>query len=479
MIQHYLSAILHSLNNVLSVVEGLSLPLAIVFGSTALALALFAARRKGDSSLHWRDLATRVMGYCAVAFLSIVIWSALRTTQPLARMEMKWRESAEATTNSIPDAPPVIQTGPALAALQERTYTRTLTLPPSFLQRIGAEGVGTLAPYLEDPTTANILRLKDTFRRSGRAVVFTRQATRLEETPFPFADARVNIQFHRFAGRAYDAVFEGRYLIRNATNSPMNAQFLFNLPNAGTVRELKVAVGDKVISDPDEQGAYRWTDKLAAGETREAVVKYRVIGARMWNYDLGSSRRRVQKFHLQAFLDGEARFGRGSLQPTRASSRVLDWDLGDVVTAQQIALVFPSDAWEKQGYLQVLSALPVSFILFLLGVLTFASREKLRLEPTRLAIALFCFGFGLGSITVFSVYLPVIVSATAAPLLGAFLATSVLSRRFLLVAIPLALFPSAFLSAENSGLMLFLLVLTTLVLFKWLQRQNDLKSIER
>lgn len=306
MIQHYLNAVMRSLNSVLTLVEKLALPLAVVAGLMALSLALLAARRKEAFPRRWQALAKSLAGYGVVALLTVVVWSALKTTQPLARMDMKWREAAEATTNSIPDAPPVTQTGPALAALQERTYTRTLTLPPSFLQRIGAEGVGTLAPYLEDPTTANILRLKDTFRRSGRDVVFTRQATRLEEAPFPFADARVTVQFQRLAGRAYDAVFEGRYLIRNATDQPITAQFLFNLPNEATVRDLNVSVGDENVADSDDQGAYRWQNKLAAGETREAVVKYRVVGARSWNYDLGSSRRRVQKFHLNASLDGEA-----------------------------------------------------------------------------------------------------------------------------------------------------------------------------
>ena len=476
MIQHYLNAVMRSLNSVLTLVEKLALPLAVVAGLMALSLALLAARRKEAFPRRWQALAKSLAGYGVVALLTVVVWSALKTTQPLARMDMKWREAAEATTNSIPDAPPVTQTGPALAALQERTYTRTLTLPPSFLQRIGAEGVGTLAPYLEDPTTANILRLKDTFRRSGRDVVFTRQATRLEEAPFPFADARVTVQFQRLAGRAYDAVFEGRYLIRNATDQPITAQFLFNLPNEATVRDLNVSVGDENVADSDDQGAYRWQNKLAAGETREAVVKYRVVGARSWNYDLGSSRRRVQKFHLNASLDGEARFGRGSLQPTTASDRVLDWKLDNIVTAQQVALVFPPDTWEKQGYLQVLGALPASLVLFLVGVLAFASREERQLEPMRLAIALLWFGFGLVSVTVFAVYLPVLVSVIAAPLLGAILATSVLPRRFLLVAIPTALVPAAFLSAENSGLLLFALVLATLAAFTLSQRKRGLKQ---
>lgn len=462
MIEHYLRAVLHALHDVLVVVETLAVPMAVVFGLAILALALFMALRPNVSLLQWRGRAANAAGYGLLTLLVVVGWAALKTTQPLARMDMKWREAAEATTNSVPDAPPVTQMGPALASLEERTYTRTLTLPPNFLQRLGAEGVGTLAPYLTDPSTENILRLKDTFRRSGRDVVFTRQATRLEEVPFPFADSRVSVQFHRLAGRAYDASFEGHYLIRNATDHPITAQFLFNLPAAGTVRELKVSVGDKTITDPNDQGAYRWTDKLSAGETREAVVQYHVVGARVWNYDLGSSRRRVQKFQLGASLDGEARFGRGSLQPTMTANRVLEWNLENVVTAQQIALVFPPNTWEKQGYLQVLSALPASFILFLLGVLAVGVYERRVPTPANLAIALTLFGLGLGATTVLAVYLPTVVSVVAAPLLGAMSAARVLGRRFLQIAIPAALMPATFLSAENSGLLILTLALLTL-----------------
>lgn len=474
MIEHYIGSVLHALRDVLSVTEKLAMPLAVVFGLMALSVAVLVALRRDVPLSQWRMRGADVAGYVAVSLLAVVLWAALRTTQPLARMDMKWREAAESTLNSVPDAPPVTQTGPALAALEERTYTRTLTLPPNFLQRLGTEGAGALSPYLEDPSTENLLRLKDTFRRSGRNIVFTRQATRLEEAPFPFADSRVSVQFHRLEKRAYDAVFEGRYLIRNATDHMVTAQFLFNLPTAGTVRELKVSVGDKTVSDPDEQGAYRWTDKLGAGETREAVVKYRVVGARAWSYDLGSSRRRVQNFQLDAALDGEARFGRGSLQPTNVTDRVLDWKLGNVVTAQQVALVFSPNDWEKRGYLQVLSALPASLILFLLGVFVLGLRDEMP-RPMRIAGALALFGFGLGATTVLAVYLPVFISVLAAPLLGAILSSSVLPRRFLQVAIPAALVPATFLSAENSGLLLLALSLCTLAAFLFLQRARNTK----
>jgi hypothetical protein len=462
MIEHYLRAVSHALSDVLDVVVKLALPLAIALSCALLAGAFLAAQHKDALRPHWKRYAAQCAGYLVLALLTVIGWAALKMTQPLARMDMKWREAAEATTDSVPDAPPVIQTGPALASLDERTYTRTLTLPPDFMRRLGGEGAGILAPYLTDPSSDNVLRLKDTFRRSGRDAVFTRQATQREEVPMPFADSHVKVQFQRLPGRAYDATFEGRYLIRNATARPIVAQFLFNLPEAGTVRDLKVTVGTKAVTDPDDEGAYRWTDKLGAGESREAIVNYRVIGARAWQYGLGSSRRRVQHFQLDAATDGIARFGRASLQPTTMSGSNFGWKLENVVTAQQIALIFPPNTWEKQGYLQALSALPASFILFLVGAIAIGARERRIGSPSQLAAALALFGFGLGATTVLSIYLPVTVATIAAPLSGAFLAIAAVGRRYWLAALPTALIPATFLSPENSGLLIVMLTLFTL-----------------
>ncbi len=471
MIQHYIASVARALVSVLDVVEKLAFPLALVFGLSIVALSLYVALHRDATPLSWRSVGSTSVGYLTVALLVIVSWAALRTTQSVARIDQKWRDTAEATTNSLPDAPPVVQTGPALASLEQRIYTRALRLPPDFLQRLGSDGVGTLSPYLTDPTAENISRLKDTFRRSGGDVVFTRQATRLDEVPMPFADSQVSVHFHRLTGRAYDALFEGRYLIKNETDQPLTAQFIFNLPEAGTVRELKVAVGDKVVTDPDDQGAYRWKDVLSAGETRQAVVHYRVIGARFWHYDLGSSRRRVKNFQLDAALDGDAGFGRGSLQPSFASPHALNWKLENVVTAQQVTLVFPPNTWAKQGYLQVLSALPASFMLFLVGVCAFGWRERRFPQPAQLALALAFFALGLGATTVIAIYLLPIVAALVAPLLGALLAVSLLGKRFLLVALPCALLPSIFFSAQNSGILVLALALVTvaacILLEKW------------
>lgn len=490
MIEHYIAGVARALNAVLDLLTLWAMPLAVGLGLLVVAGALsFAfARHQGETTpIDWRRRVGNLLGYGAVGILLVAGWASLRTTRPLAQMDIRWREAADATSNPVPDAPPVYQPGPAVAALIERTYSRTLTLPPSFLNRLGAEGVGVLAPYLTDPSTQNVVRLRDTFRRSGRNAVFTRESTVLEEAPIPFSDSRIKVSFERLAGRAYDAKFEGRYFFQNSSKKPTLVHFLFSLPDAGTVRDLKIVVGNETLTEPTDSNpnrqlldenedfataptdsnTYEWKKQMAPGEKREAIVTYNLIGARIWSYDLGSRRRRVQQFQLDADPGGEVRFVRGSLQPTKQESRNLSWQLSNVVTAQKLALVFPPDNLANQLYLQALSALPASFILFFVGIVLLSLWFHRALDAARLGGAVLLFGFGLGASTVAAIYLGPVAGLIVAPLAGAILASRLLGRDSLLVAIPLALLPATFLSAQNSGLLVLLLsamALTALVI---------------
>jgi hypothetical protein len=375
---------------------------------------------------------------------------------------MLWRESAEATATPVPDAPPVYQYGPALAALTERTYTRILTLPPQFLERVGVEGVSVLSPYLSDPSAGNLLRVADTFRRSGRDVVFTRHVTRLDEAPISFTTSQVRVGFRPLSGRAYDTEFEGRYTFRNSAAHPVAARFLFTLPQAGTIRELDVRVGEQAVTEPNDRGDYEWRSDMAPGEQREALVRYRVLGANSWHYDFGSRRRRVEQFRLELAPGGAVRFIRGSLQPTATTGGTLLWDLANVVTAQQIALSFPPATAGKETYLQALSALPVSLVLFLAGVLGLGQWLRQVPRPAHLAEGLLLFAFGLGASPVLANYLGAAAGLVAGPVAGALLAEKALGRRSLLAAVSAALFPAAFLSPQHTGLLVLALAVLAL-----------------
>jgi len=467
MITPYLEAVSAALTGLLALAVQLALPLTILaaLGIVALIVTLALTRdRATPLSMALPHVGRRALGWTGVGLAAMVVWALLSTVLPLARADAAWRESAEATTNPVPDASPVHQFGPAVGALKERTYTRRLTLPPYLVQRIGTEGVGVLAPYLSDPSAENVLRLADTFRRSGEDVIFTREVTRMDEEPIPFADSQVSVGFRRLGGRAYDLSFEGRYTFENPGAEAIKARFLFSLPEDGTIRDLRVDVGGLAVPEPNDSGAYEWTGELKPGEKRQALVRYQIIGADSWHYDLGSRRRRVQQFGLVASSGGPVRFMRGSLQPTSTSGGTLRWNLGSVVTAQQIGIALPSDTAGRETYLQALSALPAGFALFLLGVLGLVVWLRFTVMPARMVTAMLLFGLGLATAPVLSSYLGATAGLLTGGLLAASLAAGVLGgRRMLLATLPAALVPAAFISAEHTGLLLILLAGVTLV----------------
>jgi hypothetical protein len=298
----------------------------------------------------------------------------------------------------------------------------------------------------------------DTFRRSGSDVVFTRQVTRLDEEPVPFTTSTIRLTFERLAGRAYEVQFEGHFVFQNSTEKELTARFVFPLPEAGTVRDLNVTVGETPLLEPDDSSVYQWKNTLKPGERREAIVRYKVAGSRTWQYDLGSRRRRVQAFTLEADTKGPVRFVRGSLHPVQNTRGPLRWELKNVVTAQRIALAFPPDVASRDGYLQALTALPASLIVFLLGMLI------LDLAPSKALLgAVVLFGLGLSAVPVLANYVGFIAGILLGPLLGAGLVLLVRSRLSLYASLPAALLPAAFLSPQHSGLLVLVLALVTLL----------------
>jgi hypothetical protein len=386
-----------------------------------------------------------------------------------------------------------------------------LTLPPDFLQRIGADGLGVLSPYLVDPTAQNVLKLADSFKRSGQDVVFTREVTREDEAPMSFDAADVKLTFHRLQEQAYDVDFAGTYTFTNTTGAPIKGRFLFSLPQGGgTVQNLKVEVGGQDITEssstgasgrpgatypgapmsqppepmspaepmgmnPNAEGVYSWTGQMGPGEKRQATVRYKAVGAGGWSYDLGSSRRRVKAFSLQATLDGPVQFSKRSIQPSSRSGNVIAWKLTDVVTSQQLALTFPRDVRLRESYLQSLATLPATLILFGLGVLLVGWRLGAAIRPSQLAYGLIVFGLGLGATVALANYLGPVVAVFLGPLTGAILAGGIFGWRSLLAILPIALLPAASLSPQNTGLWVLVLAAVGLVGYHYLPRLAEAK----
>ena len=116
----------------------------------------------------WQRGARWSAGWVGVFIVATLGWFGMGAVYRVTQIDERWREGAVAVTDPLPSGAPIVQSGPALASIGERTYTRVLRLPPVFLKDLGEEGLGVLAPYVEDPTERNVLRLRDQFRRSGK-----------------------------------------------------------------------------------------------------------------------------------------------------------------------------------------------------------------------------------------------------------------------------------------------------------------------
>ena len=401
----------------------------------------------------WQRGARWSLGWIGVLVVATLGWFGLGAVYKVTQIDERWREGAVAVTDPLPSGAPISQVGPALAALGERTYVRTLKLPPEFLKQIGDDGLGVLAPYVTDPTADNVTRLRDKFRRSGREVVFTREATVSSEEPLSFSEAAVKVAFAPQGGRVYDAAFEARYSWSNPVTEARTIRFTFPLPEVGTLRDLSVIVDGKAVAQAENSQSYEWQDEMKPGQIHTATVAYRAVGARAWNYNLGSQRRRVQQFSLATTGLYDARFARGGLLPTTRRGAAINWNLDNVVTAQQIALVWPED-FSTRLYLQAISALPLTLLLFVPAVLALGFYRRGVPHPLRLLVALCVFIMALGAASVATIYAGALVGLIVAPLLGAAASMWVLGWRYGAVMVPLSLLPATFLSEQHSGLML-------------------------
>ena len=455
MVQQILAAFLSSLGS---------------FGATLMrlapALALFAAALAIGSIVLWaadRDRFGRLVGavgdgrglfaWLALGAFGSVMWLTLPKIGPIVRQERTYQLQSAYSSHEDPSISGVYQYGPLATYVQEKTFTRTLTLPPDFLTRVGAEGVQTLSPYLQDPSAENVLKLADTFRRSGQNVVFTREVTRLDATPIPIQKANVNVDLaFRDPGATvrrsyYDSGFDASYTFKNPLETPARCRFSFPLPQTGTIRDFDFKVNGEAVREPDEKDQYVWEGTLEPGAIATATVKYRTQGGGSWRYEIGSGRRRIEAFNLRVKANEEARFQRGALYPSRSEGNTMIWELPNVITNRQVDLFFAGRGAAADAESKALAFLPFGLGLFLATLAVLSLRGRLIFEPSSALVATAGFSIGL------LLYLPLLGATVLAAILGAALARRALGPAITLPALFAGLLPAAFVSETHSGLL--------------------------
>jgi hypothetical protein len=442
----------------------ITLPMAIIVGAAIVAYAVKGSvmDRKGqDLSKSFGS----IFAYCFTGIFIICAWTGLKSVESLAQDKIYRKRSQATSEEPVIKAPPIEQAGPVAATMVEKTYRRTLTLPPAFFERIGAEGVGVLSPYLVDPSTENVRSMVDSFRRSGGDVVFSRELTRADESPVRFDSADVDVSFKRLTGRAYHVDFAAEYVFTNELDTPVEGRFLFYPPqNGGTIQGLKVEVDGERVDEPDERGNFVWLGEIGPGEEKHASVSYESDGTSSWNYQLGSTRRRVRDFRLTASIDGPIEFRSGTINPSSRDDKTVEWRLNDVLTSQRLGLVFPEDIAARDRFLDSLGSLPVTMVVMLMALVVAGMRTGRTVSPKRLALAVVTVVVGLGSSAALYELLGYSPSVFFGSLLAAAASAAVVEWRSIALLLPVALLPAASLSKDYADAWLLLLAGIAVVL---------------
>lgn len=466
MVQKILSAFLDSLRAIGLTGMRLAPALAMFAAAVVVGLVLLwaADRERFTARLADGKLGKNVGGWLAFAFVSAILWLTLPKVGPIVRQERATQLESSYSSREDPSVNGVMQYGPLAAYVQEKTYSRTLTLPPDFLSRIGSEGVQVLSPYITDPSADNVLKLADTFRRSGSNVVFTRDVTKLDETPVTItkADVNVKLNFHDPGSVArksfYDADFDASYTFSNPLSEPVDGRFVFPLPDEGTIRDFSLKVNGESVDQPDDNDKYTWNGKLDPGQSVTAVVHYRTQGGGSWKYEVGTGRRRNAAFTLRVTSNETPRFLRGALYPSRREGNTMVWELSNVITNRQVDLFFAGRGAAADAESKAFAYLPFGLAGFLSVFLLLLRSRGESVDPTALLLGTIGFALGLLALPVLLLYVGLPFAVLASTAIGSFLAFRQLGRGVLPPAIGALAIPLVFVSDMHSGL-LFLILL--------------------
>lgn len=183
---------------------------------------------------------------------------------------------------------------------------------------------------------------------------------------------------------------------------------------------------------------------------------------RGWSYRLSDRREPLRNLDLTVTANRPAKFERYSLYPTDAArsafggNQTLRWQLQDVITAQNVAVVFSQgsvrEMLAKTGWVQ-----PPALLLAALLALVWARLRRLSLAPLGLAGAVLglAVGFVLGG--VLTAYLPPLLAVPLGSLVGLAFGVTALGRACLPPLLVAALVPLAFLAVGHSGLLVTVL----------------------
>lgn len=405
----------------------------------------------------------RVLALLAVLALAVF---GLNVVKQSAVARIQAQERAEYSSRAQLTAGDSVQYGPAVNYLDEHSYQRSLTLPPEILAQVREEGLGVLSPYLLEPNAQDLIQLADTFRRSGRNVVFTRTSIQTVEQPIALQSANIKVDLHfpDPTSNSYLSTFTGTYRFSNPLKVPVTGRFTFSLPSGvGTVSNFKMLVNGKNWNLADLSQGYRWEDQMPMGAKMEIVVQYQQEGSNTWSYDLSGRREAIQDFNVLITSNRTAKFARDALYPNRFMGNSWGWSLQNVLTWQSIRLAFVETSL-RETLQKILTFAPLTLLLAVAwSALLLWQKPNICYTPISIALAILGFALGLASIGILSAYMPLVWAGILGALWASAAAIWILGPTLLWPVVGSALAPLCFLSGGHAGLLLSLLVALVLL----------------
>jgi hypothetical protein len=427
-------------------------------------LVLYALDRDGfNRARDWLLLrASRIWVWLPVVVVFALAVFATNVAREGVLERFRVQRDAKFSALEDPAGGQTVQYSPNVSFEREVSYSRSVTIPGFLGQKLSTlEAAQLIAPYLVDPASENIKKLADSFKRSGKDLIFTREATVRQNDPvaLELADVTVNFSFgDTGAGRSYySALFNGKYKFKNPNPEPTTLRFSFPLPEqSGTLSDFEFKFAGEVVPQPDLSSGYIVEREVAANAEVEVSVKYKNQGAGTWTYDFGNRREPIKNFKLTVNTPRAVKFLRGSLYPNERGLSSLTWNLKNVITSQGVVLSFPERSL-RETLTKVFSFAPLALLLASVWTFAWAWRRQLKLEPVQVALMLLAFMVGIGAMAVLLGYVTPVIASWFGALLSLGLSSLVLGRRFLLPLAGSALAPLAFLSVGNAGLLLGIL----------------------
>ncbi|MFC4639665.1 hypothetical protein [Deinococcus hohokamensis] len=477
MVQTALNTTLHALAQLAPLALALGALLAAVF--LALVLVGLLDRERFLTALAWAGTQVPDAGrWLLVGAALLTSALLLRIVRQAVDARLGAQQSARYANAADPDGGQTVQSAPRVSLLQDTTYTRSLILPPDLYARIDLDnGWERLLPYLSGGGAESLKDLREGFTRQRDRLIYTREVTLQSERPVSLETSRIATDL-RFVdpaggrGTYYNAAFSADYSFRNPLPTAGRMRFAFPLPDgSGTLSHFRLTVNGQEFRAADLVDGSVWENEVAAGALVRVHVAYHNQGARSWSYRLGQRREAIRAFGLTIRADRPAKFQRYSLFPTSQTGRALssehtlNWQLRDVITAQDVAVVFTQgslrETLTKVGLGHLLALLAAALLCLAWGW----SRQR-KVSPLALAAALLGLSLGLTLGSVLTAYLPALLALPLGSVAGLALAGWALGMPFLAPLALAAALPLSFLTGGNAGLILTLLAALALMLLQ-------------